>query len=246
MSENDDHTHAWPLRQGEAWTQADYDQLLHGLFNGSAIEQLADELQRTPGGVRARLRLLVPKDANVPNSTQARMNWLRRRLTENPHWDWRTVVNSQSDGILRLWTETEEQRLKEGWDLRTALPTLARELKVSEPVIAHKLVVLGLASNVAEVEDRLGATPGGTVEARARCLRGEMAEAIYVLVIEHAKRPHISVYHSPKEAEMAVRRFVGASTGNTRWWVLRRTLDGRDAGQCWTAPGPLPATDSLG
>jgi hypothetical protein len=75
-----------------------------------------------------------------------------------------------------------------------------------------------------------GASPGGTVEARARCLRGELAEAIYVLVIEGPRRPHVSLHHSREEAETAFQRLVGDSTSTEpRWFVSRRTFDDRDA-----------------
>jgi hypothetical protein len=226
---------ARPLRHGEAWTWTDYEQLLQGVFNGLSVQQIAAELLRTPGAVRARLPRLVPDDAKIQRTTQALMDWLRRRLAENPEYDWQTVLNSHSDDPYRLWSGTENELLSDGWEHRTALPELVAQLQISEPTIAHHLIDLGLAADVGEVVDRLGATPGGSVEARARHLRAELAEAIYVLVVVRAGRPITSLHHRHEDAEKAFRQRVGGSaTTESRPWVLRRTLDGRDAGQSWT------------
>ena len=117
------------------------------------------------------------------------------------------------------------------------MPEIVAELQISEPTIAHHLIDLGMAADVGEIVDRLGTTPGGSVEARARHLRAELAEAIYVLVVVRAGRPITSLHHSREEAEKAFRQIVESSgTAESRPWVLRRKLDGRDAGQSWTPP----------
>ena len=241
LSQNEDHASARPLRQGESWTRNDYEQLLHGVLIGLTVEQIAAELQRTPGGVRGQLRNLVPVDAAV-KTTRACMDWLRQRLKADPPYDWRAVLNSRSDGPFRLWSDDEEDKLGDGWVRRVPLPKLAKELSVSEPSIVHRIVALGLAQNVAEVVERLGATPGGTVDVRARLLRAELSEAIYVLIIDGSRRPRTSLHHSQEEAERVLREVIGdPAKSDRRWWVLRRTLDGRDAGQSWTAsPDPEP------
>ena len=84
MSEMDPSQPVRPLRHGEAWTWTDYEQLLQGVFNGLPVQQIAAELLRTPGAVRAQLAQLVPDDAKIQRTTQARMDWLRRRLARIP------------------------------------------------------------------------------------------------------------------------------------------------------------------
>jgi hypothetical protein len=235
MSEIDPNPPVRPLRHGEAWTWTDYEQLLQGVFNGLSVHQIAAELLRTPGAARAQLADLVPDDAKIQRTTQALMDWLRRRLAENPEYDWQAVLNSHSDDPYRLWSGTENEILSDGWDHRTGLPELVAELQISEPTIAHHMIDLGLAADVGEVVDRLGATPGGSVEARARHLRAELAEAVYVLVVVRVGRPIASLHHSHEQAEKAFRQIVeGSGTSESRPWVLRRKLDGRDAGQYWT------------
>jgi len=235
MSEMDSNPRARPLRHGETWTWTDYELLLQGVFNGLTVEQIAAELMRTQGAIRAQLTRLVPDDAEIANAPRARMDWLRRRLADDREYDWQAVLNSRANAPYRLWSKTEGQFLRDGWDRGTALPDLVLGLQVSEPAIVHRLIELGLAADVSEIVDRLGATPGGSVEARARLLRAELAEPIYVLVIVRAGRPIASLHHSEEEAETAFREAVRNSDGSeSRPWVLRRTLDGRDAGQSWT------------
>jgi len=235
MSEMDPNPPVRPLRHGETWTWIDYEQLLQGVFNGLSVQQIAAELLRTPGAVRARLPQLVPDDATIQHTAHARMDWLRRRLAENPEYDWQTVLNSHADDPYRLWSGMENELLSNGWDHRTALPELVANLQISEPTIVHHLIDLGLAADVGEIVDRLGATPGGGLEARARHLRAELAEAIYVLVVVRAGRPITSLHHSHEEAKKAFRQIVeGSDTTESRLWVLRRKLDGRDTGQNWT------------
>jgi hypothetical protein len=217
------------------WTWTDFEQLLQGVFNGLSVQQIAAELLRTQGAVHAQLARLVPDDAMIKRTDQARMEWLRRRLAENPEYDWQSVLNSHADGPYRLWNATENELLTDGWDNRVALPQLVAKLQISEPSIVHHLIDLGLAADLGEIVDGLGATSGGSVEARARQVRAEVAEAIYVLVAVRAGRPVTSLHHSHEEAEKAFRRIVeGSGSTESRPWVLRRRLDGRDAGQSWT------------
>lgn len=114
------------------------------------------------------------------------MDWLRRRLADDPEYDWQTVLNSRAADPCRLRSESEEEVLPKGWDHQTTLPELVAELQISESTLAHHLIDLGLAADVGEVVDRLGATPGGSVEARARHLRAELAEAICLQVVVRA------------------------------------------------------------
>ena len=234
MSDTEPVPPARPLRHRETWT--DCELLLQCVFNRMSVQEIAAELLRTQGAVCAQLARFVPHEAKIRRTDQ-RMEWLRRHLAENPEFDWQAVVNSHMSDPFRLWSGAQERLLKEGWDQRTALPDLVTLLQISEPTIAHHLIELGLAADIGEVVDRLGATVGGSVEARARLLRAELAEGIYVLIVERPRRAITSLHHSREEAERALREIVGdPSATETRWWVVRRAIDGRDAGPGWTGP----------
>jgi hypothetical protein len=207
---------------------------------GVSVSHIAARLQRTERGIHAQIRNLIPEDAEVGRPvTQGREDWLRQKLAVNPGYNWRDVLRSRTDNdSLLLWTKSEDEQLRAGWHEATPLPQLAARLRISETLISRRLVSLGLAAHVAEVVDRLGATPGGSVEARARSMRGELAEALYVLVVKHDRRPKVTIHHSRVEAEAQLQRILEtAAQPGPRWWVLQRSLDGRDIGQWWTNPG---------
>jgi hypothetical protein len=65
MSEMDPSPPARPPRHGETWTWADYELLLQNVFNGLTVEQIAAELMRTQGAIKAQLTRLVPDDAEI-------------------------------------------------------------------------------------------------------------------------------------------------------------------------------------
>lgn len=225
---------ARPLRHGEAWSEREFEHIVFDLADGLTIEHIGQRLQRTAGSVRGQLARLVPKDVVV--KVRDREEWLRAQLAANPGYDWRAVLRSHADSDEHLiWMADEDRQLQAGWRAATRLPELAAQLRMSESAIVSRLVALGIAGNVADVVDRLGAASRGSVEARARLARGERAEAVYVLVVETAHRPLLSVHHSQASAEDQLRRTVeDPGQPEPRWWVLRRTLDGRDLGQHWT------------
>jgi hypothetical protein len=226
-----------PVRQGEAWTEGEYEQLVRDLTDGLTLEQIAARLKRTAAGIHSQIRHLVPENTDVGRPvTRGREEWLRHQLAADPGYDWRTVLRCRTDSDASLlWTHAEDEQLRAGWRNTTPLSELASQLQMSESAIVRRLSALNLAENVVAVVDRLGASPGGSVEARARYMRGELAEALYVLVVEHTPRPKVSIHHSQTDAEEQLRRTIGdPARPDRRWWVLRRTLDGRDTGQWWT------------
>jgi hypothetical protein len=75
------------------------------------------------------------------------------------------------------------------------------QVGAGESAVVGRLQELGLSDDVAAVVDRLGASTGGSVEARARLLRGQPAEAVYVLIVEQVgRRPAVTVHHSGEAA----------------------------------------------
>ncbi|GAA2533525.1 hypothetical protein [Pilimelia columellifera] len=190
-----------PLRQGDIWTEHEYEQLIEWLGDGVTVAQIAQQLQRTPGAIHAQIKDLIPRDADVAMRGNAgRESWLREQLANDPHYDWRTVLRSRTD--RRFWSADDDQVVRLGWSDGTLLRQIAVRLDASESQVVQRIIDLGLAVDVADIVDRLGATPGGCVEARARLLRAELAEAVYVL-----HRPWL---------QLAAERGHGISQGRTR------------------------------
>lgn len=48
------------------------------------------------------------------HAAQASMGWLRRRLAEDPDYDWQAVLNHRANPPFRLWSGTEKELLREG------------------------------------------------------------------------------------------------------------------------------------
>lgn len=84
MSE-DARERGWPARQGEAWTEDEYEQMVQYMAAGVSVSEIAARLQRTVRGIDAQIRNLIPEDAEVGRPvTQGREEWLRQKLAVNP------------------------------------------------------------------------------------------------------------------------------------------------------------------
>ena len=158
-------------QSGAPWTDPDYASLIEELWAGRPLEDIARTLQRSVAAIRSRLGWLVPAEVKkeVRGSAEIEL-WLREALsTTAGRYDWRTVVreNYAADG-WRYWTPDEIELLREAWEQARRLPGLADEMRASEIQVALCLCRLGLAASVGEVVSRLGATPGGTADVRAR------------------------------------------------------------------------------
>ncbi|RZU46552.1 hypothetical protein EV385_6626 [Krasilnikovia cinnamomea] len=225
---NIDEQERWPSRHGEPWTEEDYARLMRCIAAGASLVEVAGELGRSSSGVQGQLRRLVP--AEVPART--RVEWLRAKLAEDG-FDWRAALRaSATTDASVVWLDDDDNRVRAGWSDRVALPTLAARLQRSESAVVARLIGLGLAANVVEVVDRIGASADGAVEARARLARAERVEAVYVVVVETGDRPQVSVHHSREHAEQHRQEVAGPAA---RAWVLRRLLDGRDT---WSPDSP--------
>ncbi|MFI5954623.1 hypothetical protein [Cryptosporangium sp. NPDC051539] len=224
-------------RSGEPWTDDEYATVVTALATDAPVEQIAEELQRTPGAVRGALRLLTPPALQLRG--RAAESWLREQLNTTPSYDWRAARRAHSNGTY--WTPSADAILIEGWRRSTPLGELAATVGATELHTHRRLVQLRLSHSVLDTVDRLGCTPGGDLEARYLVARDEYRSAVWVLTVDDlldqygTVADHISVHSSRGAAAMALERLTAThrTTAATRhltvpparWRLVGRGLD---------------------
>ncbi|TQS40180.1 hypothetical protein [Cryptosporangium phraense] len=224
-------------RSGEPWTDAEYAAVVAELATGTPVDQIAKELQRTPGAVRGALRLLTPPSLALRGP--AAESWLREQLAATPAYDWRASRRAHSNGTY--WTPSADAILIEAWRRGTPLGELAATVGATELHTHRRLVQLHLSHSVLDTVDRLGCTPGGDLEARYLVARDEYRSAVWVLTINGLLDQygtvvdHISVHSSRGAAAMTLERLTSThrATAVTRrlsvppasWRLVGRGLD---------------------
>ncbi|MGP4015910.1 hypothetical protein [Saccharopolyspora sp. 5N708] len=225
-------------REHEYWFDSDYAQLIDALRQGDSLADIAAELQRSVRAVEDRVKYLIPGRAVPERGAQARENWLRTKLAEDPDYDWRAVIlRNYAAAERRYWTATDERELIDGWRRRTFLPALAEHLRASDFQVARQLCRLGLAGSVSEVVEHLGAAPGSTTAIRARMSADRAAAAVWVLVVDgegtrvplfEGRRRHISLHASFDDAQQRLdqllRQAGRRNRDELRWSLAERTL----------------------
>ena len=100
----------------------------------------------------------------------------------------------------------------------------------------HVQARIGLAKSLQDVVDRLGATPGGTVEIRARMAVDRAAASVWLLVVDgigrrisvfDKQRRHVSVHGSYEEAKQRLSRLLDTRQrghGSITWSIVCRVL----------------------
>ncbi|WP_280402488.1 hypothetical protein [Nocardia carnea] len=237
-----------PRQHGASWRESEYRAIVAQLRAGKDLSAIAEELGRTPSAVQAALRNFVPPHEKVRASERA--GWLRDRLAAEPEWDWwATVVDNHLHGPSALWLTEHEHIARRAWREHTPMPVLAQRLGTAEIEVAGFLRALGLAENLAEVADRLGATPGQALAKRVNAARDQDLTGGWVLVVDGAAgtvrhrsapvRRHVSVHESRAAAEAGRdrvlrrhRRSAGASSTPV-WWTIAQRGVGDTAGRTY-------------
>jgi hypothetical protein len=160
------YRHASLAHAGEPWTRAEYERLVDEIRSGLTWEDTAQTHGRTPDAIRARASLLVTETDDTLRSKAKRAEMLRALLADDPNYDWWTPLTNNLPAGQHLWSEAEDEALREAWQERTRLPDLAAAWDISELALVHHLIELELASTLVEVTDRLGFTDGGPVHRR--------------------------------------------------------------------------------
>lgn len=237
-----------PRQHGASWRESEYRAIAARLRAGVELPAIAAELGRTPTAVQAVLRNFVPPGEKVRAGERA--SWIRDRLAAEPDWDWwSVVVEHHTHSASSLWLTEHEHLARAAWRDRTPMPVLAQRLGTAELAVAEFLRALGLAENLAEVADRLGATPGHGLAKRVRAALDQDVSASWVLVVDGAEgtvkprsapvKRHVSVHESRAAAEAGRdrvlrwhRRNAGDST-NPVWWTIAQRGVGDMAGRTY-------------
>ncbi|MFI5736118.1 hypothetical protein ACIA49_38750 [Kribbella sp. NPDC051587] len=209
------------------WTHDHHAELVAGLRAGVTVEQLAEDLDRTPGAIRSRAKLLLP-----PGTPRARGEYavdvLRELLIDDPAYDWEAELAQALDRLgRRYWNAADTQRLLDAWDTSTPLQTIAAEFDVDEPQLIRQLLSLGLAKNRAEIVDRLGCEPGGIVDLWQRMAADRASAEVWVLTIHGMPSDpvHVSLHASKPAAELVRDQLLVPATSTdtgaaTAWWCI--------------------------
>ncbi|MEU1981609.1 hypothetical protein [Nocardia sp. NPDC019395] len=237
-----------PRQHGASWRESEYRTVVAELRAGRDLPDIAAELGRTPSAVRAALRNIIPPEEKVRAGDRA--GWIRDRLAAEPGWDWwAIVVDHHLHGPSALWLTEHEHTARRAWRERTPMPVLAQRLGTAEIEVAGFLRALGLAESLAEVADRLGATPGQALAKRVNAARDQDLSAGWVLVVDGAAgtvqhrsapvRRHVSVHESRDAAEAGRdrvlrrhRRAAGAGSAPV-WWTIAQRGVGDGAGRTY-------------
>lgn len=237
-----------PRQHGTSWRESEYRAIAAELRAGKGLPDIAAELGRTPSAVQAALRNFVPPEEKVRANDRA--GWIRDRMAADPQWDWWAVVlDHHRHGPSALWLTEHEHIARGAWRDRTPMPVLAQRLGTAEIEVAAFLRALGLAENLAEVADRLGATPGQALAKRVNAARDHEQSANWILVVDGAAgtvkprsapvRRHVSVHESRAAAEAGRdrvlrwhRRTAGDSTTPV-WWTIAQRGIGDSAGRTY-------------
>lgn len=237
-----------PRQHGTPWRESEYRTIVSELRAGKDLTGIAEILGRTPSAVQAALRHFVPPQERV--RAPERTGWLRDRLAGEPEWDWwAEVVDNHRHSPSTLWLTEHEHLARQAWRERTPMPVLAQRLGTAEIEVAGFLRALGLAESLAEVADRLGATPGQALAKRVNAARDQELSGGWVLVVDGAAgtvrhrsapvRRHVSVHESLIAAENGRdrvlyrhRRAAGDSSAPV-WWTIAHRGIGDTAGRTY-------------
>ncbi len=227
-----------PARAGEPWTEEEDARFIDELRAGRRIKDIARLLKRSRSAIEDRLRWFIPLEKSAAIRSSERETWLRKALNSpGSGYDWREVIKRNYAAENRsYWTSADLAVMREGWQGRRPLPELASALGASEIEVALQLCRDGLAKSLQDVVDRLGATPGGTVEIRARMAVDRAAASVWLLVVDgigrrisvfDKQRRHVSVHGSYEEAKQRLSRLLDTRQrghGSITWSIVCRVL----------------------
>lgn len=233
------------IRGGDPWKEQDYERFVEELRNGRPIEDIAGVLQRTVKSVRGRLPRLVPLELQATLKPSERELWVREALNTDETYDWLATLR-ENYRVRRehFWSIADTTLLREKWEAREPLPKIAEEFGISEVMTAQHLCRHGLARSMQEVVDRLGVTPGGTIDIRTRMALDRAASSVWVLITDgigtrvpelNRQRQHVSMHVSLEDAEdrldELLREAEAHSYGPVKWSVVCRSLGDDTTGQ---------------
>lgn len=175
------HLRLTPHRHGDTWDVEDYEALCQVLSTSSDDITVASAIGREITEVTSAARLLLPPDAIERLPQPDRMPYLRGVL-HDPEYPWLENLQENHRGMTPPWPKGGDRALTQFWDQGDSLDFTAETLGAPEMQVALRCVRLGLAQNLAEVVETMGAGSDPMVQARANMMveRDEAALDVYV------------------------------------------------------------------
>jgi hypothetical protein len=208
-------------RAGEPWDVPEYNQLVDELRNALPWADVAKAHGRSQGAVQGQALLMIPDTDGNPADKM-----LRELLTEDPNYDWRTVLR-RNLGEYHLWFEADDATLRDAWQERTQLRDVAAAIGVAEMLVVSRLIKLGLARTLVEVTDRLGYTEGGTVhERRNVALDPALAQFTVLVGWDQDRVSHVSIHLHAEDAELRRQQSCATGTQSLNWHTWTGPLAG--------------------
>ncbi|MDQ4504304.1 hypothetical protein [Sinomonas sp. ASV322] len=190
-------------RHSLMWESVDYQRIYEGFRLGLVDEEVASLVGRSPSAIASRLRLLYATGMGDDSRSVRKGGFdvFREFIDAESETEWmeRARLTHKGRG-LPWWDETADALLQTAWEAREpAMPALAEQLEMREDQIAARLIRLGIADATVAVVDRLGCTPGGLVDIRARLARDKTSAMLWTLVISDQKNGVIHTSLHPDE-----------------------------------------------
>lgn len=189
------HLRLAPQRHGDVWDVDDYEALCEALIAQTDDFAVADLLGREIAEVKDASRFLLPPATSAHLPEDSRLPYLRGVLLD-PTYPWLKHLQKNHQGMIPPWPKGGDRALVQFWDQGDSLDFVAETLGAPEMQVALRCVRLGLARNLAEVVETMGAGSGDAVQARANMMveRDEAALDVYVDIGDEGK---VAVYLAP-------------------------------------------------
>lgn len=175
------HLRLAPQRHGDVWDVDDYEALCDALTAQEDDLAVASALGREVSDVQGASRFLIAPNAIDRIPAANRLPYLRGVLLD-PSYPWLENLQANHQGMTPPWPKGGDRALTQFWDQGDSLDFVAETLGAPEMQVALRCVRLGLAQNLAEVVETMGAGSGTVVQARANMMveRDEAAMDVYV------------------------------------------------------------------
>ena len=194
------HLHLAPQRHGDVWDVDDYETLCDALATYTDDLAVASVLGREITDIQSAARFLLPPGIIERLPEASRLPYLRGVLLD-PDYPWLEHLQENNHGMTPPWPKGGDRALAQFWDQGDSLDFVAESLGAPEMQVALRCVRLGLAKNLAEVVETMGAGSDPAVQARANMMveRDEAALDVYVDIQDGGE---VAVYLAPPGAPL--------------------------------------------
>lgn len=233
-------------RRGSLWTGEDYQEFFAALATTATDQEIANQLGRSPGAVRARARFVL-----LDGYTGAVAIRKLRKMVTDPSFDGQALAReAHAAKGYPFWDQATDEQLILAWAQSppASMASLVERFGVQEQDIARRCIRLGLTTSTTEVADHLGAEPGKTLDIWARIARDSATVAVGVLVVTSSTGAvvHLSLHPDIDAAARACRELdeSGLIDAPAVWTIATRIVGEGSIRE--TAAGAWPDRHRLG